>query len=123
MNGMFENSRGLRDLAKHLHIVECIRDHGLDFVAISETGRRDYSRSLLHRLSGGIDFTWVSRPPRGRSGGMLIGVRDSSMEVLHIAGGDYHIKLHIPNRADNFTWSLVTVYGAAQTKLKPAFST
>jgi hypothetical protein len=61
MNGLFENSRGLRDLAKHLHIAECIRDHGLDFVAISETGRRDYSRSLLHRLSGGIDFTWVSR--------------------------------------------------------------
>jgi hypothetical protein len=62
-------------------------------------------------------------PTCGRSGGMLIGVRDSSMEVLHIAGGDYHIKLHIRNRADNFTWSLVTVYGAAQTKLKPAFST
>jgi hypothetical protein len=121
MNGMFKNSRGLRDLAKHLHIAECISDHSLDFIAISETGRRDFSRSLLQRLSGGVDFTWVSRPPRGRSGGMLIGVRDSSMEVLHISGGDYHIKLHIRNRTDNFVWSLVSVYGAAQPEFKPAF--
>jgi hypothetical protein len=35
MNGIFRNSRGLKDLAKHLHIVDCIREHVLDFVAIS----------------------------------------------------------------------------------------
>ena len=57
MNGMFMNSRGLRDLAKHLHIADCIREHNLDFVAISETGKRDYSASLLNRLSGGKTLT------------------------------------------------------------------
>jgi hypothetical protein len=36
MNGMFSNSRGLGDMAKHLHITDCCRDHNLDFVAISE---------------------------------------------------------------------------------------
>jgi hypothetical protein len=36
LNGMFSNSRGLGDLAKYLHIAHCIRDHNLDFVAISE---------------------------------------------------------------------------------------
>jgi hypothetical protein len=40
---MFKNSRGLRDLAKYLHIPHCIPDHGLDFVAILEKGRRDFS--------------------------------------------------------------------------------
>jgi hypothetical protein len=44
------------------------------------------------------------------------------MKVLHILGGDYHIKLHIRNRADNFMWSLVSVYGAAQDEFKPAFT-
>jgi hypothetical protein len=33
MNGMFENRRGLKDLAKHLHVAESIREHVLDFVA------------------------------------------------------------------------------------------
>jgi hypothetical protein len=71
MNGMFRNSRGLGDLAKHSHIADCCRDYNLDFVAISETGKRNYSQSLLNRLSGGIDFEWFSRPPHGRSGACL----------------------------------------------------
>jgi hypothetical protein len=50
MNGMLSNSRGLGDLAKHLHIAHYIKDHNLDFVAISETGRKDFSQCLLNRL-------------------------------------------------------------------------
>ena len=46
MNGMFKNSRGLRDLAKHLHIAECISDHSLDFIAISETGVEGISQEV-----------------------------------------------------------------------------
>jgi exonuclease III len=43
------------------------------------------------------------------------------MEVMVRLGGDYHIKLHIRNKADNFTWSLVAVYGPAQEEYKAAF--
>ena len=103
MNGMFSNSRGLRDLAKHLFFADCVRDHNLDFLGISETVRRDFSQALLNCLSGGVDFTWISRPPRGRSGGILLGVRDETMEVLASSVGDFFIKIHIRNKADNFT--------------------
>jgi hypothetical protein len=68
MNGMFNNSRGLGDLAKHLHIDHCINDHNLDFIGILETERRDFSQTLLDRLSGGVEFEWTSQPPRGSSG-------------------------------------------------------
>jgi hypothetical protein len=121
MNGMFNNSKGLGDLSKHLHIAHCINYHNLDFIAILETGRRDFSQTLLDRLSGGVEFEWTSQPPRGRSGGILLGVRTDTMEVLDRSGGDYHIKLHIRNRADNFTWTLVTVYGAAREEFKADF--
>ena len=113
MNGIFSNSRGLGDLAKHLNIAQYVRDHKLAFVAISETERRDFQVSVLDRLSGGLDFTWHFIPPRGRSGGILLGVRSDSMDVLARMDGDFHIKLHLRNRADNFIWSLVAVYGAA----------
>jgi hypothetical protein len=43
------------------------------------------------------------------------------MEVIAKSGGDYHIKLHIRNRADNFIWSLVAVYGAAQDEFTAYF--
>ena len=90
MNGMFMNSRGLGDLAKHLHIAQCIQDHKLDFVAISETGRRDFLVSVLNRLSGGLDFHWFSHPPRGRSGGILRGVNSNSMDVLAVSDPIIH---------------------------------
>jgi len=43
MNDIFSNSRGLRDLAKYLFFADCVRYHNLDFLGISETGRRDFS--------------------------------------------------------------------------------
>jgi hypothetical protein len=43
------------------------------------------------------------------------------MKILTRLGGDYHIKLHIRNRAENFIWSLVAVYGAAQDEFKVDF--
>ena len=121
MNGMFFNSRGLGDLAKHQFIAECNREYNLDFMALSETGRRDFSASLLDRLSGGIDYNWISRPPRGHSGGILLGINTGTMDVLASSYGEFHIKLHIRNKADNFTWTLVAVYGAAQDELKAVF--
>jgi hypothetical protein len=63
----------------------------------------------------------VSRPPRGRSGGILVGIRAKTMEILASSDGEFHIKLHICNKADNFTWSLVVVYGAAQDEFKANF--
>jgi hypothetical protein len=74
-------------------------------MASSETRRRDYKGGFLNSLSGGADFTWFSRPPRGRDGGLLTGVRADNMDVLASSDGDYHIKLHIHNKARNFIWS------------------
>ena len=43
------------------------------------------------------------------------------MDVLDFSDGEFHIKLHLRNKTDNFTWSLVVVYGAAQEEHKTAF--
>ena len=43
------------------------------------------------------------------------------MDVLASSDGEFHVKLHIRNKADNFTWTLVAVYGAAQDELKAVF--
>jgi hypothetical protein len=64
MNGMLSNSRGLGDLAKHLFFADCVGDHNLDFLAISETGRRDFPQSFLNRLSGGVFCRGLSETPR-----------------------------------------------------------
>lgn len=77
--------------------------------------------SVLDRLSDGMDFTWHSIPPHGRSGGILLRVKSDSMEVLTFSYGDFHIKFNIHNRVDNFVWSSVVVYVTAQEAHKAAF--
>ena len=73
--------------------------------------------SLLNRLSSGLDNTSHSRPPRGRSGGILFGVRtdwlDRMMSITFI--------LHTHNKSNNFTWTLVTVYREAEDEHKTYF--
>ena len=107
MKGFYWNSRGLSDLAKYRYIAEAIRDHNLDFVAVMETGKQDMSKSNLFRLSGGADFTWHCLPPRGRSGGILLGINASFLDLSLIVEGEFYIKFHLCNKSDNFKWILM----------------
>ena len=95
MRGMFWNSRGLLDLPKHKHVGDCVRDHGLDFVAIYEAGKCDFRAHVFDHLSGGLEYTWHCLPPRGRSGGILLGIQTTTMDLLAFSVGEFHIKFHL----------------------------
>ena len=56
MRGIFWNSRGLLDLAKQRFLADASIEHKLDFIALSETGRNNFSPQFLNTLSGGADF-------------------------------------------------------------------
>ena len=121
MKGIFWNSRGLKDLAKRRFLAEASLKHRLDFIALSETGRDNFAPQFLSSLVGGIDFDWHCLPPRGRSGGILLGVRCDSLEVRSVVMGDFAVKFRVRSRIDGFNWALVAVYGAAQPEFKAEF--
>lgn len=73
----FWNSEGLRDPAKHRFIQESVRDLRLDFIALLEIGRSNFSNPFLRHLARGLDFAWYCLPPQGRSGGILVGFNTS----------------------------------------------
>ena len=114
MKGMFWNSRGLRDLAKIRFIAETTLHHSLDFIALMETGRDNFTSQFLNSLSGGAEFDWHCLPPRGRSGGILLGVRCHTLQVREVVLGEFSVKFRIRTKEDGFQWALVAVYGAAQ---------
>ena len=121
MKRFYWNSRGLSDLAKYKYISDAIRDHKLDFVAVMETGKQDMSRSNLNRLSGDADFIWHCLPPRGRSGGILLGINSTVLDLSIIVEGEFFIKFHLRNRCDDFKWILMAVYGPTHDEFKSAF--
>ena len=89
MKGIYWNSRGILDLAKYRYILEAIREQNLDFVAVMETGKKDMSRANLNRLSGGADYIWHCLLPRGRSGGILLGINALNLELSLIVEGEF----------------------------------
>jgi len=121
MKGIFWNCNGLGDPKKHRFVSDLVREKELGFVALSETGRRDYSPNFLKNLCGGKDFLWHCKPPRGRSGGMLVGINLLKFDIGEIEEGDFFVKLKLRNKQDGFQWLLVSAYGAAQHHLKEAF--
>jgi hypothetical protein len=53
MRGIFWNSRGLSDLAKTRFLNDASKEHNLDFIALLETCKNDFSQAALDNLSGG----------------------------------------------------------------------
>jgi hypothetical protein len=50
MKGVFWNSRGLGDLAKHRFSAELVKEEQINFIAISETGRDSFPDHVLKNL-------------------------------------------------------------------------
>jgi hypothetical protein len=121
MRGIFWNSRGLSDLAKTRFLNDASKEHNLDFIALLETCKNDFSQAALDNLSGGKNFVWHWTAPHGRSGGILLGVNLDSMDIGSIDDGDFFVKFRVRDRKSDFKWVLVAVYGEAQPEFKESF--
>ena len=121
MKGIFWNSRGLKDLAKRRFLVETDVEEKLHFIALLETGRDNFASQFLGSLTAGVDFDWHCLLRRGRSSGILLGVKCETLEVVNVVRGDYTMKFRVRSKMDGFRWALVVVYGADQLEFKPEF--
>ena len=74
MKGIFWNSKGFSDLAKKRFLLDTLKEHNLEFIALFETGKKDFKQPMLDGLCGGRNFIWHWSEPHGRSGGILLGL-------------------------------------------------
>jgi hypothetical protein len=121
MRGVFWNSNGFKDPKKHKFISDLTKENNLNFIAISETGRGDFTPRFLKNLCAGRDYLWHCKAPIGRSGGILLGIDLQFFDIGAIDEGDHYVKFHLCNKADDFKWALVVVYGPAQAEQKEHF--
>ena len=84
----------------------------MDFICLQETFRNDFLAHELNHLCAGNFFLWSWRSPRGRSGGILVGVDIEKFDIANISHGDFYVKFKLINKVDKFEWVLVAIYGA-----------
>ena len=121
MRGVFWNVRGIRQDHKKRYVREMIMDQKLDFIGLSETIKQDFTKNELHNLCGGRNFQWSWNPPRGMSGGILVGVNKDMFNVENIEKGQYFLRMLVFDKNIKMHWNLVTVYGDAQKEGKASF--
>jgi len=89
MKGIFWNSNGFADKKKRF-LSDLTKEKNLDFIAVSKTGRANFLQSTLNNISTGRDFLWHGIAPRGRSGGMILGVNLLTFDIGQIEEGDFY---------------------------------
>jgi exonuclease III len=118
MKGVFWNSNGFKDLKKHKFISDLTKENNLNFIAISEAGRSDFTPRFLKNLCSGRDYLWHRKAPKGRSGGILHGIDLQFYDIGAIDEGDYYVKFYLCNKTDSYKWALVVAYSPAQDEHK-----
>ena len=118
---MFWNVRGIWQVIERNFIRETIIEKHLDFVGLQETIKGDYSKNELHNLSGWKTFLWEWIAPRGKSGGMLVGINSDNFDLQQVEKGTYYVRMLLFDKKAKFSWNLVTVYGDAPKEGKAAF--
>ncbi|XP_020191088.1 uncharacterized protein [Aegilops tauschii subsp. strangulata] len=100
-----------------------MRDEHIDIVAIQETMRTEFSLPELDRLSSHL-FAWHWLPYSGiaiHSGGILLGVKDATFEVVSMDRGQFFVSMELYERALNFKWEVIIVYGPANHSRSASF--
>jgi hypothetical protein len=121
MLGYFWNGRGVGKKGMPAYLSDAIKDHALDFIGFVETMKKKYTQQFFRKIDPSGAFFWKWIPSIGRSGGILCGVRQDTLEVQAYKLGDFILRMDLWDLNKKCKWSLLVVYGAAQDKRKNEF--
>lgn len=121
MLGAIWNIRGVGKAGAATCLVEVIRDYKLDFIGILETMKQTYSDKFFRKIDPSNSFFWKWAPSVGKSGGILVGVRNEFLDVSGTRIGNNIIQFNLWDKRKKCQWALLVVYGPAHEELKEAF--
>jgi exonuclease III len=107
------NMRGFGRSGQKTQLRDFISKEQLDIIFLQETMRQDFTDQELRGLVNGELFHWHWHSAVGRSGGMLLGIRDDTLEVGVIDQGQFFLSASILHRNSGFEFDFIGVYGPA----------
>lgn len=98
-----------------------IFQYNLHFVGLQETMVEGCSDSLLRKFDANQDFLWLWNPSKGKSGGILAGVRKEFYDVGSFRQGEFMLQVNLWGKMNHVKWNLLVVYGAPHEENKIQF--
>ena len=113
MRYFFWNIRGCGHGGRRTQLREYMSKEHIDFVALQETIKADFSFRDLLAYDPLQRFDWFWIPSVGLSGGQLMGCNKDVCEVILWEGGTFYIAATIRHRVSQASWVIASVYGPA----------
>jgi hypothetical protein len=88
---------------------------------LTKDRRPSFSQHTLNTICVGRDFIWHCMAPKGRSGGMILGVHLLVFDVGDVEEGEFFIRFKLRHKEDDFKFNLIVVYGPTQADRKSNF--
>lgn len=83
--------------------------------------KKKYPPSFFRKIDRLDQFSWHWIPSKGKSGGILGGVKSCTFNITGTSQGDFHIKIQLFDTKLLLSWALIFIYGAAQEEHKQEF--
>jgi exonuclease III len=96
------NIRGMGQLGRINQLREFLTQERVDIIGIQETIKQEFSVRELNWISSNCCFQWNWISARGHSGGILLGVKEDSLEVENWETFNFAIKATIGNKFSNY---------------------
>jgi hypothetical protein len=75
MIGVIWNCRGVAKKGRGISIRDLILEHNADFIGLQETMKKKYTYKFFRTIDPNRAFGWYWLPSKGRSGGILCGIK------------------------------------------------
>lgn len=81
----------------------------------------DCGDSLLRQFDTNQEYLWLWNPSKGKSRGILVGVKNEFYDVGSFKQGDFMLQVNLWDKQNRVKWNLLVVYGAALEENKLSF--
>jgi endonuclease/exonuclease/phosphatase family metal-dependent hydrolase len=113
MRALIWNFRGFGNRGRRNQLKDYLHKYKVDIIFLQETIRQEFTLQELEGFEFGDKFYWTWLPVVGQSGGMLLGLQDSTLEVGATDQGLFFLSATILHKASRLIFEFIGVYGPA----------
>jgi exonuclease III len=110
MKGFFWNCRGIRKKALASYVRDLFVENSFDFIYVQET-MADFSDAMLRKVDPNRNYLCDWSPAKGKSGGILTGLKIDSFDVGMRTLGDFILMHKLWDKRLEIKWCITNVYG------------
>lgn len=94
MQGLIWNCRGLKKKGVATFLKNLISKYSFHFIGLQETMIQSCVDKILRKFDAQQDYLWMNNPSKGKSGGILVGIKTDLYDVGSFQQGEFMLQMN-----------------------------